>query len=176
MTDRPASVRMATMADMEALIDLCVVMHEECAMHGGFVEQRVRDGLTTCLDRQGGVCGVIDGKASDGEPVILGGIALVWMQQWFTNDWNWNDRFIYVRPESRSAAAWKSLADFAKWFTDAVSPPGGEEMMPMVVGVFQPPKRIEGLCRLFRHQFVQVGGIFIYGDTTKCGRLEVSHE
>jgi hypothetical protein len=165
---------MATMADLETLVDLCVVMHEECSMHGEFSTARVRVGLERCLDRRGGVIGVIDGTTDDGERRLSGGIALLWQQQWYTDDWHWGDLFCYVRPDARSAHAWDALTDFAKWFVDQVSPAGSEVAMPLAIAIFQPPKHIEALCRLYRQKFVQVGGTFIYGNTSSSGRIEVA--
>lgn len=159
------TVRIATEADMGALVDLCRVMHAECAFHGAFVEAKVRHGLARCLQRQSGVVGVIDAEGK-----IAGGIALIWDQHWFTDDWHWADLFCYVRPEARGAA-WGDLTNFAKWFVDQVSPVGGVPM-PLAIGIFQPPQRIEALCRLYRGKFVQVGGTFAYGNTTSGHRIE----
>lgn len=169
MIDHPQSVRIATMADMDALVNLCVVMHKECSMHGHFAEDRVREGLKPCLDREGGVVGAID----DGSQ-IAGAVSLFWGQHWYTHDWHWFDRFLYVRPSHRSENAWDDLSDFAKWFVDQVSPPGSDAPMPLAIGVFQPPGRIEALCRLYRRKFVQVGGTFVYGNTSASGRIEVA--
>ena len=164
------SVRIAIPADIEALLDLVVVAYSECALIGSLSLPKVREAFVRATERRGGIIGVIDGADE-----IVGCCAIEWTQPWHSDDWHWADLITYVRPEARAGAhAWNALATWAKQFTDAVSPPGMGETMPLVMGVFQPPGHIEALCRLYRGKFVQIGGTFIYGNTA-VGRMEARH-
>jgi hypothetical protein len=163
---------MATMADIEPLLHLCRTMHAECALHGAFSETKMRGVLEALLGKQAGVVGVIDDVAEDGTSYIVAMVALEWVQPYYTEDWQWNDRFIYVRESHRSAQAWADLSMFARWFVDQVSPPGCEIPVPLLIGFCQPPAKAKVLTRLFGRQFVQVGAIFAYGNTSRHGRIE----
>lgn len=164
-------VRIALPADMEAMLDLCVVAYAECGFVGELSIDKCRRSFQRCLDRQGGVAGVLDGEGGQ----LAGCCIMEWTQPWHSEDWHWYDLLTYVRQEARAGGhAWDALVTWAKWFTDAISPPNEGPPMPLVMGIFQPPGHVEALCRLYRGRFVQIGGTFIYGNTAG-GRMEVRH-
>jgi hypothetical protein len=157
---------MAGVGDERALIDLCREMHAECAMFGRFVEDRVLDNIHLATERTRGICGVIDDPAGG----IIGGILMVMTTPWYSDEEQWQDLFLYVKPAHRSAENFDKLAMWAKWFVDAMSPAGTEHPVPLCIGVMQ-PERVKGKIRLYEQHFKLIGAVYAYGDTLK-GRME----
>lgn len=160
MTDRPTDVRIGIKQDEDAIWHLCQTIHAECAFGGDLDEGMVRLAVGPALAREKGIVGIIDGD--NGE--IAGAVVLKLTPWWYGPSLHWEDLFFYVAPQYRNGKRDQSLMAFCKWWTEQINDTGLE--IPLVVGVFQ-EGRAEAKTRLWRKNFRQVGGLFVYGPTAR---------
>lgn len=148
MTPQPASVRVATSKDEEAVYRLLCMAHEEngmCRMD----EDRVRNHIKYAIERKGGVIGVIDGPTG-----LEGCLFMILSQWWYSTDWHLDEMCNFVRPDCRRSTHAKDLINFGKWFAEQMH-------MPLFIGVLS-THRTEAKVRLYQRQITHGGAVFFH--------------
>lgn len=148
MTDKPASVRIATVPDEAAVYKILSMAHEENGA-AQLSPERVRDQIKFATERRGGIIGVIDGPQE-----IEGVIMLRLTQWWYSDDWHLDELCNFVHPDYRRGNHHpRHLIEFAKWFAEQME-------QPLFIGVMT-HERMEAKNRLYRRQ-VKMGGALFY--------------
>lgn len=141
-------VRLATKDDIDDIINLLIVMHNE---NGLFVydESKTRDVVTNIITNKAGVIGIIGDAGS-----IEGMICLTIDQLWYGKEWFLNELFNFVHPDFRRSTRVKSLIAFAKKCSDDMN-------LPLVIGIVA-NHRTEAKIKLYERQFDKAGAFFMY--------------
>lgn len=139
-------IRMATRADEDALMELCRMLHDE---NGQFPmsEEKVRNELRRGLDRQFGICAVIDG------PERIEAVSLLTIDQpWYSETWMLQECFIFVHPDHRRTTHAKRLINYARECADRME-------IPLLIGVLSNHKT-EAKVKLYERVFGQKAGAY----------------
>lgn len=157
----PSRVRLAGPQDEEELFTLATNLHTENAiyrMNPDKVRAEIRASLSGQTDNAGndvpqqGIIGIV------GQRVIEGAAWLVYMQDWYTDDYSLQERFIHVKPEYRRSTNAKDLLAWAKRVA--------VHTCPLHIGIFS-NERTEAKIRLYRKQLGEpVGAFWLFGATT----------
>jgi N-acetylglutamate synthase-like GNAT family acetyltransferase len=149
-TDRPKSVRIATAVDEAALFDLVLEAHDDNGIFGKS-EAKLREWASNFAKNDGlRVAGVIDG--ADGR--IVGCVALVLSQPWYSDQWVIEDRLVYVRRDCRRTHHARDLVLFAKSYSEALG-------VPLVISVL-PKERWQDKSKFFSRYLKQAGTAFLH--------------
>ena len=140
------TVRMATPADFDGVMNLCRLMYAE----GGYdqwdeekVRQAVRRG---CVDKQS-LIGVID--SAEGPAAV---IILELAQPWYSSEWFLSDAMNFVHPDYRRSDFAKSLIKYARHLSDNLN-------VPLRLGVVS-NVRTEAKCKMIGRHLTKVGEFF----------------
>lgn len=148
MTDRPDIVRVAVPADEEEIMRLMHAAFEEQPIFK-LNEQKMRDKIKMCVERKGGVIGVIEGLNG-----LEGYLIAVMGQYWYSDDWHLEELSNFVHPDHRRSTHAKNLIDFAKWFAEQLH-------MPLILGILS-TQRLEAKTRLYKRQATLCGAVFVH--------------
>jgi len=147
MTDY--KVKVATAEDVDQIIDLLKMMHDENGVFQ-YDEEKTHDIITNMINAGKGVVGVI------GEGQIEAMIGLIIDQLWYGKDFHLNELFNFVHPDYRRSTRVKSLITFAKKCSD-------EMQIPLVIGVVA-NHRTEAKVKLYERHFPKAGSFFLYNE------------
>ena len=148
MTD---TVRLATLADEDNIMQLLGIMHAESGMMP-LDEMRAREMFQRAFYKKGATIGVI-GEVGD----IKAMICLLISQFWYTDRFHLEEIFNFIRPDQRDAKSNYAvkMIQFAKRCSK-------EAKLPLVIGVLT-NKRVEGKVRLYRRNLgYPAGAVFVY--------------
>lgn len=155
--ERPASVRIATPNDEQALLDLLIADLRENAEHIAPINpQKVLGTIMLATRGKGGICGVIDDK--DGKPIGL--VLLVVADWWWSNQHFVQEVVAYVHPDHRHSHAIDDLLTWAKWAVNEFTVQWGYRLY-MLCGTLS-TRRIREKIMLYRRKFKLTGSTFIY--------------
>lgn len=160
-TEKPATVRIATIDDEQDAFDLLVLWHEE---HAGTFAPLAPDKIAA--DIQKGTR-LVDGKplgivalVDDDEGTPVGIIVLVLAQWSFSNQWFINEMYTFVHPDHRKSRHAEHLVQFAKWATDEWSRQFGYQMHLVISVLTQ--DHIAPKVRFFGRFLTFMGAGFMY--------------
>jgi len=156
-TERPVTVRIASIADEPALVELMVVdLKENAERVASIDEERILDHIQGATRRRGGVCGVIDGP--DGKPVAV--VMLQPFSWWFSRQLYYMEIMNFVHPDHRRSRHANDLLQFMRWWTDAMSKEFGYRVY-LICGVLT-ARRVYAKKLMYKRQFAEVGGCYCY--------------
>ncbi len=146
---KTVAMRLATPADIPAIIELGRTMHNESTFAGmNYDPARVKATLTELIDRSQYVVVAIDESSQ-----VIGGLVGMCTQSWFGNDMVANDLALFVHPDWRkSIAAEQLVLMFVHWAKLA----GAKQIRP---GVTTGDDRAEKLYQ--RMGFTRCGASFV---------------
>lgn len=143
--DGEVKIRAATIADVPALLEIGALMHRE-VHYGAFVPAKVQVMIEACLAR-----GIVLVSLSD-DGVIVGTVGLICEQPWWSEEWQLEDRWVFVHPEFRRTGHARALLRAARGAAIQVG-------LPLLVA--HVGQRAKGKLRLFQREFGEpVGAIF----------------
>lgn len=161
-TEKPLSVRVATVDDEIAVFDLLTLWYREHASNvAPLAPDRLADDIQRCTRStpekpKGGIVGVVDD--ADGNPV---GVILMVLAQWsFSNAWFIRELYTFVHPDHRKSRHAQDLVQFAKWCADEWSRQFGYQMYVAVSVLTQ--DHIAPKIRFFRRFLTLMGAGFLY--------------
>lgn len=153
MTD--ISVRLATLEDVDGLIEHCRLLHGENGLFG-LSERKVAGLLDRGLRQEGAIIGVIGDEAPEAS------IYLSIEQPYYSEDWHLMELWNFVMPpRTHRAGHAKRLIEFAKYCSD-------EMQMPLVIGVLS-NQRVEAKVRLYERQLEKAGVFFVHNRHCAAG-------
>lgn len=155
-TPRPLDVRLATISDEEAALELmCIAQREQPIFTLNY--NKIRGVIQRCTRPQAaegkfGALALIDGP--DG--TLEGYLLMLVTQHWFTDDWHVDEISNFVRPDIRKVRPGhaRKLINFAKWFAEAMD-------MPLIMGILT-TKRLEAKIKLYGRQLIPAGCVFVH--------------
>lgn len=140
------TVRRATLADEEELMELCRELHKENGLFS-MNESFVRQALRMAFMEHGGIIGLI------GDPgKIEAAIYIKFGTFWYSDQFHLEELFNYVRPQYRKSTNAKDLINFAKRCAEELN-------LPLVIGVIT-NDRTEAKVRLYKRQLHNTAGAF----------------
>lgn len=147
-------VRFAERGDYDALMHLCMCLHEENGWFDMSVD-RVRKTLMSHYARDGGIIGVIGPVGK-----IEGAIVMRMAQMWYSDQWLLEEMFSFVHPEFRRSTNAKSLIEFAKSCAVDIG-------VPLLIGIIS-NERTEAKVGLYKRQLGKpVGAYFVANDVVR---------
>jgi hypothetical protein len=155
-TKKPASVRIATPRDEQAVYDLMLMAHRENGQQfAPLSPKKVEAQIQAATQLRGNVLGVIDGL--DG-PVAMA--LLSPCQWWWAESHYFGDLVQYVHPSHRKSQHADDLLTFERWCADDMARGTGYPVY-LVAGVLS-LYRTRAKERLWRRHLNSVGSLFIY--------------
>lgn len=108
-------IRRAVAADLEALVVLARRMHEESRFRiYRFAQQKVRDMLQGLIDSPDTALVLVAIDRNTG--VVIGGIAAMCVEQWFSDQKVAQDLALFIEPERRGGLlAARLITEFMTW-------------------------------------------------------------
>lgn len=157
MTEKPASVRIATPRDEDGIVHLMQAAWREQPIFP-LNENKIREKIRHCTNKRGGAIGVIDGK--DGiEAYLIGELS----QHWYTDEWHFGELSNFVHPGHRKSSHAKDLIEFAKWFAEQLG-------MPLILGIMS-TQRTAAKIRFYERQVKPCGALFVHNTGHADGML-----
>lgn len=170
---RPPSVRIATEADEQAVLELLLLDVAENATHiappneerimqhiqaGTRGMQRIREKAERGegMDEPFGIVGVVDGP--DKKPVAV--CILIPSQWWWSRQFFLQEVVNFVHPEHRRSRHINDLLDFERWVVDRWTKDYGFQVY-MLCGVLG-TRRLRSKILLYWRQFTEVGRAFLW--------------
>lgn len=141
-------MRIATPLDEKAVMDLCVMLHEENGQHPLNIE-KVRYVIRRCLAGQMGIIGVV-GNQND----LRGAICILIDPVWYSDDLQLLELFNFCHPDHRRPSCAKPLIEFAKKCAD-------ETGLDLTIGVLS-NIRMEAKVKLYGRMLPKAGEFFVY--------------
>lgn len=156
-TERPKSVRFATIHDEPAVFDLVMAeMREVAEPIAPIHEDKVIDLIHRGTRGKLGFVGVIDGP--EGAPVAV--TVLI------ASQWSWSAQYMlesvvhYVAPDHRKSHHIDDLLNFDKWLAEQASKTWGYEI-PLLSSIMT-THRVRAKMLLWNKHFRQIGGFFLH--------------
>lgn len=162
MTDKPTTVRIATIGDEDAIYDLLTGpggLYEEnalFAMSPVKVRQTIAAGCARYkgkLGERGGPQGIIGVIEQDGK--IVASIGAGFTTFWYTEAWMLSEFWNHVHPDHRTSNHANDLIDFGKWCSEQLG-------IPLHMGIIS-THRVKGKVRLYQRKIRYMGGYFMHG-------------
>jgi hypothetical protein len=164
-TEKPASVRIATMADENALFHLMMMDAKENALPIATVSaDRVLEHIQFGTRRHErpnspmAILAMIDGP--EGEPV--GCMLLMFFQWWWSKAYFLQEIWNYVHPDHRASRHAENLMKFARWCSDDMSAGFGYRVW-LLQGVTS-LQNVEKKVAFYGQHGNYVGSFFLYPD------------
>lgn len=156
-TERPVTVRVATIDDEQDVYDLLLLWWKEHAAHvAPIAPERLAHDIKLCTRENQGTVAVVDDN--DGRPV---GVILMVLTQWsFSNAWFIRELYTFVHPDHRKSRHAQDLVQFGKWSADEWSRQFGYQMHIVISVLTQ--DQIAPKIRFFRRFLTQMGAGFLY--------------
>lgn len=156
-TQKPDNVRLATIRDEPAILELLLADLEENATAVAPASiKRIMSQVEVCTRGKGGFALVIDG---DDGPVA---VALLHPAHWWWSDQTYlQEVVLYVAPEARRAHAGADLLEYEKWLSDEMTKASGGNRVFLMAGVTG-TKRLAAKERLYERHMHRVGAFMIY--------------
>jgi hypothetical protein len=145
----PSEVRIAGPEEEADIMAMCFELWRENGLFS-YSEAKVRAILRRSFERKGGMVAVV------GPPGKLEAmICLLIDQYYYTDDWNLNEVWNYVRPAYRRSQHAKTMVQWAKGMADHLK-------LRLFIGVVS-NERTEAKIRMYRRVFGEpAGGYFVY--------------
>lgn len=153
----PDKVRIATVADEQAIYNLLVMDLEENAVTVAPIDpDQLIERILLATREQKGMIGVIDGP--DGFPVAT--IGLFNEKWWWSQQWHFCKLWDFVHPDHRQHGHGKDLIRFGGWCADVMTQKFGHRFYTLsgVLGF----KRVRDKVRLYKRLTNMVGAFFLY--------------
>lgn len=148
-THKPDNVRLAIPKDAEEIYCILKELYTENTLFP-IAPHKVKEQIVQGCLNNGGVIGVID----DGG-VIAGCVGLFVNQYWYTEAWNIEEYWNFVRIPYRRKPYGRDLVDFAKWFNE-------NSGLLLSMGIMS-SERTEAKCRLYDRKLTRIGAYFMNG-------------
>lgn len=157
-TAKPDRVRIATIRDEPAILDLLLADLAENAEHVAPVSiARIMSNVTVGTRHRGGFCLVIDGP--DGQPWAVAVMNAI--QWWWSSESFLSETSMYVAPEARQTTAGADLIQAECWLSDMLTESNGGKRIYVLAGVTA-TKRTRSKLRLYERSMNIAGGFCIY--------------
>jgi GNAT superfamily N-acetyltransferase len=150
----PKGVRLAGPDDVERLCDFCWVSHADNGLFPlapAKVVELLKRACCRPADHPPAVIALIDGPDR-----IEAAACLDAMTHWYSNDWLYVDRFLYVHPAHRRSRHAFRLLQFCRFWYEANG-------VPVVLSI-ETMKEREGKERLYSRYARRVGASFVIGE------------
>ena len=155
-SDSDLTVRVGTVEDMDAMMELAMQANEENGIIRADYAKMATD-MWCGLTQDHGIVGIIGGPGN----IIEGAVLLRLGTMWYSDEPVVEEKAVFIRPEYRSARGGRArrLCEFSKQVADSLG-------MPLIIGVLS-NQRTEAKIRLYRRQFGEpAGAFFLYGAKT----------
>lgn len=153
----PANVRLATEADEGALFDCLMALNEDNGYGLPVSEQRVMEQMRLGTRRQGGIIGIVTSESGR----IEGTVGIFISQPWYTDTYILEERWLFVRPDSRNGHIHTDLFNFVKWARATMEE---NTKTPWIAAIsVTSMKRLPAKMRLWSRHARHVGAIFFIG-------------
>lgn len=157
-TEKPASVRIATPADIEQVYWLTYSLWADNYMGFSFSPKKMLQLVTSLCSGKKGVAGVIEGP--DGK--IIGSVGIAVSQPAYSDDWYLGECWNYVVSEYRHGTQYgQDLFRFAQWHREDMCARLGKNI-PMEISVFS-LNRLKTKTRWWGRYGRHVGSMFWIG-------------
>jgi hypothetical protein len=155
---KPASVRVATMADEPELLALMLLDLEENAERVAAIDpDRVLVHIHACTRGTGqAIAAVID--APDGALAAV--VMLHPFQWWFSKQYYYLEVMNFVHPDHRKSRHAADLLQFQKWWVDEITRGFGYRVY-LLCGVLT-ARRVWAKKMMYKRRFTEVGGAYLY--------------
>lgn len=155
--DRPANVRLATIRDEPALLDLMLEDLNDNAVHVAPTHiPQIMQHIQRGTRGQGGYLPVVDGDG--GEPVAAG---LFLLTPWWWSDWCYlQDIFFYNSPAGKRPHAGNDLMKFGCWLADQLTRESGRRVFAF--GGVTATQRRDAKSRMLARSMNIIGTVGIY--------------
>lgn len=156
-TERPASVRMATPEDEDALLALWLQdLRENAEAIAPIDAEKVLENIRAGTRKRGGIVACIEGP--DSRPVAM--LVLLPLEWHWSRGRFWQEMTLYVHPDHRQSRHVQDLIAFSKWCSDRMSKDMGSRFYLLcgVLGTW----RVRAKIALYRRQVQQVGSVHCY--------------
>jgi hypothetical protein len=151
----PPSVKLATSADAEEIVELLIVNHAENGL-ASLKLNAVWQTVVRGCERQDAMIGIIRGESK-----IEASLGLYRGEWWYSDEQHWIDHWNFVHPDHRKSKHAQHLIDFANWI-------GSQMKEPVLMGVLS-DHRTEGKLRLYGRKMKLIGGLFAAGPLKQSG-------
>lgn len=148
MTEKPSTVRLATVEDEAEIYNLLCLLHEENALWK-ISPAKVVATIKKATERRGGIIGVVDGPNG-----IEGTVGMVIEEAWYSDKWQIIELWNFVHPECRQSHHAKNLIQFSKWMAEQMD-------LALIMGIFSSID-VEQKIRLYSRQIMLAGAIFAH--------------
>lgn len=157
----PENVRIATLADEDAIYDLLTGeggLYEENALFP-LSKQKVRATIHAGCARTSGKLGEVDGPQGiigviEHNGKIVATLGTGFAQFWYTEAWHLSEFWNFVHPDFRKTNYASDLIDFGKWCAEELG-------LPLHMGIIS-TARVAAKVRLYQRKIRYVGGYFIH--------------
>lgn len=156
----PAGLRPANRGDEQAVFDLCIAAWKDNGL-AGLSELKVWQLIHRVIGQQHGVIAIAPGPER-----IEAGVCLDAMSEWYSDDWQYWERFLFVHPAHRRAGHEKRLFRFMQWWAQ-------ESGAPVIFGVAS-EKRTAAKTRLYARYGRPLGAMFVTGPLHATRPVEVA--
>ena len=163
--NNPYNVTLASVGDAEQIFAILSNLHEENGIFR-LSPEKVRGEILKAVNYDR-TAPMLIGLIKDEKGKIEGIAWLALVSDWYTDDFFWGERLIYVVPECRRSTHAKRLIGFAKWVSDQMCEELGkfddlkQPKVPLIIGIMT-QKNLESKMRLYQRQIPQMGATFIY--------------
>jgi GNAT superfamily N-acetyltransferase len=155
-TPRPPEVRIATVADEDAVLELLRIDHRENGLRvAPFDDARCLDFIKVGTRGRGGITAVID---VGGSPIAC--TILIPVQWAFSRAYYMQEAFNFVHPDHRRSNHADKLIDFTKWAVDEWSRNFGYQVY-LLTSVLT-ALRMKEKRRLYRRRANEMGALYLY--------------
>jgi hypothetical protein len=153
---RPPTVRIATEADEDGIIELLRMDHaENASMVAPFDEAHVRTFVYAATRERIDTIGVIDGT-----DCLAGLVRLTPESWWFSPTWYVAERLLFVHPQYRRGTKARDLLKFAMSFVDDMTREMGSTVF--LVGSVVGTADVDRKSAVYGRLMTRGGGIFIH--------------
>lgn len=156
----PHGLKIAVTGDEQAVFDLCLAAWRDNAL-AGLSEPKVWAMLRRIITDQHGVVAVIPGHGR-----LVGGVCLDAVSEWYSDDWQYWERFLFVHPAHRRSGHEKRLFRFMEWWAQ-------ESGAPVIFGVAS-EKRMAAKTRLYARYGRPIGAMFVTGELHAARPMDVA--
>ena len=154
MNPDDVKIRAGTAADIPALLEIGALMHRE-VHYGSFAPAKRQAVIEACLQR-----GIVLVSLDDAG-AIVGTVGLICEQPWWSEDWQLEDRWVFVHPDFRRTGHARALLRAARGAAVTVG-------LPLLIA--HVGQRAKGKLRLFQREFGEpVGAVFFVAGPVQEG-------
>ena len=150
MTERPSTIRLATPADENGIMELMCAAFDEQPIFP-LDKDKMREKIRLCTSRQGGFVALAEGENGKLEGYLIAILG----SYWYSDAWHLEELSNFVHPDCRKGTHHaRDLIQFAKWFAETMN-------VPLLMGILS-TQRLESKIRLYQRQAKMAGAIFVH--------------